>query len=239
MSSAKLLQWRVEADDMNLETPIEPTMLANLREPQQGRSRASFERMLAAAEALLAERGSDDFTLKEVGLRGKVSIGSIYCRFDGKDDLVRAVQARVLERVNAEQLAMVETARREARDLVTLVNQLVESMAEILRGYAEVMRPFMLRASTDALVAELGKRRYAEVADAVYAALLDHRDEIRQPDAERAVRSAYRILYSAIARYLGFGSALGSAWDGDWVVLKEDLARMLAAFLTTEPRTTA
>ncbi len=212
---------------------------ATVREPQQGRSRASFERMLVAAEELMAERGTDDFTLNEVGKRGKVSIGSIYCRFDSKDDLVRAVQGRVLERVNTEQLAMVARAREEESDLVALVERLVEEMAELLLRFADVMRPFMLRASTDPLIADTGKRRYAEVAEAVYAALLDHRAEIRQPDAERAVRSAYRLLYSAVARYLGFGSTMGSAWDSDWAILKEDLARMLAAFLTTEPRIAA
>src|SRR5439155_8476116 len=61
------------------------------REPLQGRSRASFERMLEAAEKLLVERGSDEFTLSDVSKAGKVSIGSIYCRFDSKDDLIRAV----------------------------------------------------------------------------------------------------------------------------------------------------
>lgn len=216
---------------MNIETHIKA-----VRVPQQGRSRASFERMLVAAEELMAERGTDDFTLNEVGKRGKVSIGSIYCRFDSKDDLVHAVQTRVLERVNTEQLAIVELARTEASDLVVLVERLVDGTAESLRRFADVMRPFMLRASTDTVVAAQGKARYAEVADAVKAALLDHRDEIRQPDPERAVQSAYRILYSAIARYLGFGSTMGSAWDGDWAIMKEDLSRMIAAFLTTPPR---
>lgn len=216
---------------MNVETKI-----SAVRAPQQGRSRASFERMLIAAEELMSERGTDDFTLNEVGKRGKVSIGSIYCRFDSKDDLVHAVQTRVLERVNAEQLAMVESARTEASDLVILVDRLVEGTAESLRRFADVMRPFMIRASTDTVVAAQGKARYAEIADAVCAALLEHSAEIAQPDAERAVHSAYRILYSSIARYLGFGSTMGSAWDGDWQILKEDLARMIAAFLTTSPR---
>lgn len=58
--------------------------------PQQGRSRASYERMLAAAEKLMVKRGNDDFTLTEVAKAGKVSIGSIYLRFDSKDDLIRA-----------------------------------------------------------------------------------------------------------------------------------------------------
>lgn len=62
------------------------TILAKARAPQQGRSKASFERMLATAEELMTQRGSDEFTLNEVAKHGKVSIGSIYCRFDSKDD---------------------------------------------------------------------------------------------------------------------------------------------------------
>ena len=63
------------------------------RRPQQGRSKASLERMLAAARELMLERGSEEFTLQEVSERGQVSIGSIYLRFESKDNLVRGVIA--------------------------------------------------------------------------------------------------------------------------------------------------
>ncbi|MFC4594405.1 MULTISPECIES: hypothetical protein [Sphingobium] len=39
------------------------------------------------------------------------------------------------------------------------------------------------------------------------------------------------MIYAAIARYLGFGSATGAAWEGDWEELKQDLGAMCAAFL--------
>ena len=45
------------------------------RRPQQGRSKASLERMLEAAKGLMLELGSEDFTLLEVSKRGNVSIG--------------------------------------------------------------------------------------------------------------------------------------------------------------------
>jgi hypothetical protein len=92
-----------------------------------------------------------------------------------------------------------------------------------------------LIASNDPVVATTGKESYAIVAEQVYAALLGHRESIAHPDPERAVRSAFRILYAAIARYLGFGSAVGAAWEGDWQVLKEDLSNMIAAFLLAPP----
>ena len=203
------------------------------RAPRQQRSQASFERMIAAAEELLRERGNDDFTLQEVGKRGKVSIGSIYCRFDSKDDLIRAVQARVLEAVNAEQLDSIAKAEAEANGLRQLVKLLVNGTAEALRRHAELMRPMMLRSTSDPIVAAAGKRSYAEVSERVQNAMLAHREEILQEDPDRAVRSVHRVMYAAIARYLGFGSATTAAWEGDWDELKEDLGRMCAAFLLT------
>lgn len=206
------------------------------RAPQQGRSRASYERMLAAAEALLVERGSDDFTLTEVSRVGKVSIGSIYCRFDSKDDLIRAVQVRALDLVNQEQLERLERAAQGAGDLYALVISLVDSVAETLRKHGPIMRPLMLRAASDPVVAMTGKGQYKVVADRVHALLLARRDEIAHADAERAVQSVYRIIYASLARYLGFGTAVGATWEGDWAELKEDLGRMCAVFLLTPPR---
>jgi len=206
-----------------------------LRAPVQGRSKASYERMLAAAEALLATKGSDDFTLQEVSKKGKVSIGSIYNRFESKDALLHAVQLRVLERHNQAMRDCIDAARAGANKLETLVVALVEAVAETLRQDADLLRPLMQRASSDTMVAATGKTYYAATANAVKGALLMHAAEIRQPDPLRAVDTAYRVLYASIARYLGFGSSATAAWEGDWGVLKQDLARMIAAFFLTAP----
>jgi AcrR family transcriptional regulator len=205
-----------------------------LRAPVQGRSKASYERMLAAAEALLIERGNDEFTLLEVSKKGKVSIGSIYNRFESKDALLHAVQLRVLEQLDTAMFARIGQARAGHAALPSLVVALVETLAETLREFGPQMRPLMARASTDALVASVGKASYMGTANAIKEALLDHRDEMKVKDPERAVDSTFRILYAAIARYLGFGTISTSAWEGDWLVLKKDLAQMIAAFLMSD-----
>ena len=87
------------------------------RVPQQGRSRASYERMLVAAEKLMVKRGDDDFTLTEVAKTGKVSIGSIYLRFASKDDLIRAVHVRVLARIDEDQRTMLADVRERSGTL--------------------------------------------------------------------------------------------------------------------------
>ena len=220
---------------MNALTKTDVGLTTALRAPVQGRSKASYERMVAAAEELMVSRGSDDFTLIEVSKQGKVSIGSIYNRFESKDALLHAVQYRVLEQVDARMNERIGAARANAADLTSLVIGLVRAEAETLNEFADRMRPLMQRASVDPVVAATGKHSYAGNAQAVKEAMLAYRGEIRQPDPERAVDSAFRIMYASIARYLGFGSTTTAAWEGDWHILTQDLARMLAAFLTSAP----
>jgi len=220
---------------MNVPIKADVGLTTALRAPVQGRSKASYERMVAAAEALMVSRGSDDFTLIEVSKQGKVSIGSIYNRFESKDALLHAVQYRVLEQLDAKMEERIGAARAQAVDLTSLVIGIVLAEAETLNEFADRMRPLMLRASSDPVVSRTGKNSYADNAKSVKDAMLAYRAEIRQPDPERAVDSAFRIMYASIARYLGFGSATTAAWEGDWKILTEDLARMLAAFLTSAP----
>jgi len=181
------------------------------RAPMQGRSRASFERMLAAAEKLLMERGSDDFTIA--------------------DDLIRAVQARALAEIDADMAQGLADATSKSKSLDELVRNLIDSLAEILRKHAEIFRPLMLRATFDEVIATVGKRSYAETERRFRETILARVHEIHHPDPERAVRSVFRIAYAALARYLGFGSSTTAAWEGDWQVLKEDLEVMSSAFL--------
>jgi AcrR family transcriptional regulator len=205
-----------------------------LRAPLQGRSKASYERMLAAAEVLLTERGSDDFTLLEVSKQGKVSIGSIYNRFESKDALLHAVQLRVLSQLDKAMFERIAAARAGHVALPSLVVALVDTLAETLREFGPPMRALMARASSDPMVASVGKASYLGTAKAIEQALLEHRADMQVANPERSVESAFRVLYAAIARYLGFGTSSDASWEGDWTVLKADMAQMMAAFLMSK-----
>ena len=62
-----------------------PGAHTGLRPPQQRRSRESLERILRAGADVLADRGYDGFTIGEVSRKAKVSVGSVYGRFESKD----------------------------------------------------------------------------------------------------------------------------------------------------------
>jgi len=91
------------------------------RKPKQTRSRQSYDRMLDAATHILEEGGLPALTLSEVSRRSKVSIGSIYCRVDGKDDLLRAVQERALGQMDREFALLLMRVRRRVLPLRELV----------------------------------------------------------------------------------------------------------------------
>jgi AcrR family transcriptional regulator len=187
--------------------------------------------MLVAAEKLMVRHGNDDFTLSDVAKAGKVSIGSIYLRFNSKDDLIRAVHMNVLSRVDVEQREMLQAVRERSNSLESFVTNLVEDYAESLRRYAAILRPIMLRASYDPKISGLGKASADRIGTQIQREMLSYRDEIVAERPERAVNSAYRVIYATIARYLGFGSSQEVSDEGDWTELKEDLGQMCAAFL--------
>ena len=201
------------------------------REPQQGRSKASFERMVNAAEKLMIRKGSDDFTLTEVSKVGKVSIGSIYLRFNSKEDLLRAVQSRELGRLEVEQDVMLTSVQAGSETLAEFMRGFVEGFGELLRAHAEVLRPIMLRAAHDQALSGSGKESADRFARAARKAMLTYRHEFGGDDPERKAGAAYRVIYATIARYLGLGSTSEAADEGGWDELKRDLGAMCAAFL--------
>lgn len=209
------------------------------REPQQGRSRASYERMLGAARKLMVKTGSTEFTLTEVAKAGKVSIGSIYLRFDSKDDLIDVVQTRILTEIEEVQDTMLAGVVARTSDLQGFMMAFVDEFAEMLAKFAPQLRPMMLRAMSDARTSGRGSQSHDRFADAVRAAILAHGDEIGRADRERAVESSFRVIYSTLARYLGLGSSPEAAGQGNWTDLKRDLADMCTAYLTTAERSSA
>jgi AcrR family transcriptional regulator len=66
-----------------------PSYLRN--HPVQGRSRERLQRVLAAADELLARDGADAFTTTRVALAADVPVGSVYWYFESKDGIVDAL----------------------------------------------------------------------------------------------------------------------------------------------------
>ena len=213
---------------MAAEIATQPTAL---REPKQGRSRASFEKVIAAARTLMAESGYDGFTLADVVRASGVSIGSIYHRVSSKDDLLRVLHTRVLEEIEVEQAWIVCADRWEGFSLHQMLPQLLDELAEMLRRNAPILSAFMMRASVDEVTGRVGRASGKKLAEGFEALLLTRRDAIRHPDPVRAAHACFTTAYATYSRYLGLGSSLDSAGEGDWQILKADVSLMCGCFL--------
>jgi len=201
------------------------------RAPKQERSRRSFERMLHAATSILEKGGLAALTLTEVSRRSGVSIGSIYGRLDGKEDLIRAVQAQALTKIRQEFATMISEIRRQELCLSELVPTVVHALALFLRRHTRLLSAFMQVAMTDPLVAKAGRKAQSKDLSDLQLLLLERRDEIRHPDPEHAVATCFTVVYGSLARYLGLAPSSDSVGEGNWDQLLDDLGLMALAFL--------
>jgi len=204
------------------------------RKPQQGRSKASLVRMLATSREMMLERGNEEFTLQEVSQRGKVSIGSIYLRFESKDNLVRAVIANALEDIARDEEALFAKLEAETHSLGEFIPQYVSEFAEVLRGHAPLLRLAMQRAAYDPLISGPGKESALKSLDGAKQAMLRFRSEIGGDDKENKVTAAYQVVFAALARELSLGSTGESAHNFDWDQHKIELGKMCLAYLRAD-----
>jgi len=102
-----------------------------------------MERLLATAVQMLAQSGASEFTLQELSQRTKVSIGSIYLRFHNKQELIREVQIRFLDRVEREHALLINRLRRRGLHLRQLVPIAIREYCVFLRKHADLLRVFM------------------------------------------------------------------------------------------------
>lgn len=207
-----------------------------VREPKQTRSKATLERLLKAAKDLLAEKGYGEFTLQEVSKRSKVSIGSIYCRFSGKEDLIRQVQLSEVTAMDDEFAVIVNTLRRKQLKLRELVPELTREFGNFLRRHKGVLRPVMEVALIDPVIAKTGSEHFKHSVEDYKRLILECRTEIRQTDAERAVDTCFRVTYASLARYLGLGTIEELNKDTDWDSLLEDLSQVALYYLLGDPK---
>jgi AcrR family transcriptional regulator len=204
---------------------------AVVRKPRQGRSLASFTRMIEATKALMLESGSEDFTLQDVSERGNVSVGSIYLRFESKDRLLHAVIAEELQSIIAGEQAFHADILARAKTLAEFLPLYVEGYSNFLAEHAMMLRTIMQRATVDPAVSEPGKETARKSTELSVNAILAYRDEIKSDDPETKANTIHHIVFATVARQYGLGSTPESGDDKVWDKVKNEIAKMALAYL--------
>ncbi|BDB43613.1 MULTISPECIES: TetR/AcrR family transcriptional regulator [Mycobacterium] len=201
---------------------------SQFRPPQQARSRAALQRLLASAEEVLVNEGFEEFTIARVAEHAGVSVGGVYRRFAGKEDLIEAIRRDLAERL---ELAVAEGLDTAPPSLQGVVNAFAAALSETLEESGRVI-PAVLAGGHRVDPPEDGLRTVNALRRRFLDAAAAHREQIRHPDPDTALDIAFRSVIAA-----GAHRAAASPWWPDgltWRQWADEIARMCLAYLTAE-----
>ena len=185
--------WKQRAVERSIKT-------AKLRAAQR------VQRFLDAAQAIITEKGSTDFTVQEVVDRSRQSLRSFYLQFDGKHELLLALFEDALSRA-ADQIRAATSGQADPLDRLKVA---IELLFELSRPDPTAKRPLftdfapqlLISHPTEVRVAhaplivlfaelmeEASRRRQASVGGQPEA---DGRDDDADGDVHRTVERACR-----------------------------------------------
>ncbi|MGC2996999.1 TetR/AcrR family transcriptional regulator [Streptomyces sp. G35A] len=170
----------------------EPNRQVHYREPRQARSAATLARILRAAEELASAVGLEEMTITGVAERAGVSVGSIYRRFEGKEQLITALTERMLERREeyvAQQLRAAEPSLSGVMD--AYAQALLRSFSDSSSLFSELLR------ARGAGALDRGARTITEIHRLLLEAAAPHTDEIQRSDREAALDTVARVILGA------------------------------------------
>jgi len=200
------------------------TPLHWVKPPQQARSQKTLERLLDAAEELIAERGVASVTVSEVVRRAGSSVGAFYARFPDKDALL----ATLHERSCAEALATAELAldpkRWESADLATAVLEIVKFASVLYRERRGIAVAFVELAAADASFADRRATLEADTGLRLLEFLKARESEVAHADLKVAAQVSIRMILST----LEFGAVIFRGGGDPTGISEERIATELA-----------
>lgn len=177
---------------------IDDIKLEWVKPPLQARSQQTLERLLDAAEALIAEKGLDKATVSEIAKRAGSSVGAFYSRFSDKEALLRYV----LERFNDQAVATAEAVLHPDRWDDVSVEDALEAMMlfmlKVLRERRHLILALLTRAAIDPQLSAFGDRLHETITRLMHALIMHRGHTVSHPRPEVAIRTAVWLVLSAV-----------------------------------------
>lgn len=207
----------------------EGRLTAHANPALQNRSQRSLEKVLAAAEDVLGREGWAAFTINAVAEEAGVSVGGIYRRFASKEQLLRAIKDRVLERADAghKEIALSSKAKNLEQAIAHYISRRIVS----LRAYSGIMRQIFEGQQRDLVMEERG-RQSINVGMRVFRSVISpHRAEIGHADPELAIDTAFYMMTGIFMRRVRSPISDLSFDHIDWDVLETEVMTAMTLYL--------
>ncbi len=205
--------------------------LPALRTPLQARSQDSLERMLEAAEALIAEQGFARATMAEIARRARSSVGAVYARFRDKDALLTCLHERFCARAVRSLESALAPERWEGVAAADAVRAVVAVLLRLDRDQGALVRAFVLQTGHDpayaARAAEVGR----VLSRRLRALLLARRDELGGADPETAIDFGVWLVLAHLDQRALYGDVETTERTPSARARRAELERVLLASL--------
>ncbi|MBI4956773.1 MAG: TetR/AcrR family transcriptional regulator [Myxococcales bacterium] len=169
-----------------------------VRPALQARSQQTLERLLDAAESLVAEVGAERATVADITRAAGSSVGAFYARFGDKEGLLRCLFERFYAQAHATTAAVLAPERWRDISLAEALEHLLGFMLRVFRERRELIAAFGLRAARDPELAKLGAKLGQGIADGLHALLAARGEALDHPDPRAAVEIAVWLCLSAL-----------------------------------------
>jgi AcrR family transcriptional regulator len=221
-----------------LERPVVTQALPRVewvKPTHQARSQETLERLLEAAEELVAEKGFDSATVTEIVRRANSSVGAMYARFNDKDALLACLHERFCEQSIATTEAALDPARWEGASISEILTTALPFVVHVYRQKRGLIRAFFVRGCADHTFAERAGRVGREISERLITLLMARRDEIKHPDPVLAVDFALRMTFDVLDQAALFADVPRTQVQLTDEQFGEELTRLFLSYLGIEP----
>ncbi len=207
-----------------------PAVLRWVSPPRQERTRLALNKLLDAAEQLVAEKGFEAASIAEIAKRAGCSVGGFYRRFKDKHGLLQALHERFCEEARATADEILDPRRWRAAHSQEIVSSFTSFMVEIFRQRSGLFRAFLVRGVSDDEVRARTEELTQYLTARLGELLAEHADELSHPDPAMASDFGLRVVIGGLVQTLLLQPNPTAMAEPLYV---EELARVLNNYLGT------
>ena len=200
------------------------------RPPQQSRSQETLDRILDAAEQVLAEKAFGEATLAEIMERAGVTVGAFYRRYPDKNALLRHLDERFFAEMLKKGEEVLDPARWGNAGARGIIEEFTRQAVDVYSTRRGLLRSLFLRARTDTVLQQSALQVNEEFIRKLRALLMPRRGEIAHPDPERAIELGFMMTIGALRELVVFGE-IWPAPPAHTPALAVEVARMYCGYL--------
>lgn len=203
------------------------------RPPRQRRSAATLDRIVRAAEELLAERSFEEATVDDIVARAGSSKGSFYSRFADKQALLAYLGGECTARAKATWAEQLDPAATKGVPLEDVVDGFVGRLLDEYERSGPVLRALVLesRLQPGTEFERLTDDLDAHIRDALRSFLEARRKELPGIDPAQAATVGMLMLDSTTREAALFANGRGGPLAVEPNALRRELVRAYVAYL--------